>query len=267
MTCRAALVIAIVTWWPVSAAAQDLDQVAWGRVLREALAPALPFPDATTEGTPEGGDSEVVWTIRWPAADGQVVEVVANPLNPQNRERALAAEQEIQHAAMVSQRNSQSDYERALGDFQRTGEVRSEVREITLRDDGVAGERYDAESQLTVRIEPQHGRLERVVGAAIDPEVVPPPDAGMAAVRLSAHEYGSPLRYGVEQAWLVFGHATATISRISPEEAGLEIVSSEEEGNWVLVTVSGNAELVEQVLTRARWAAVTAVVPPVPQGR
>jgi hypothetical protein len=267
MTSRVALLVALVAWGPGPAAAQDLDRVSWGRVLRDALAPALPFPDATRAGTPEDGGSEVVWTVRWPAADGQVAEVVANPLHPRNRERALEAEQEIQRAAMVSQRNSQGDYERALGDFQRTGEVHSEVREITLRDDGVAGERYDAESQLTVRIERRAGRFQAAVESALELSVGTTAAAEAAVIRVSAHEYGEPLRYCAEQAWLVFGPATPTISRVSPEEAGIDIVATEDEGDWVLVTVSGNAELVAQVLARAHWATVATVVTPAPRGR
>ena len=49
------------------------------------------------------------------------VDVLANPLNPGNHERALKAEAEIQKAVMASQRQSQADYEQAVSDFERTG--------------------------------------------------------------------------------------------------------------------------------------------------
>lgn len=261
MTRRVALLVALVAGWSVPAAAQDLDAPAWGRVLRDALAVALPFPEATDEGTPLDGSSDPTWVVRWPADADTIVEVVANPLNARNRERALRAEQEIQRAAMDSQRTSQGDYERALDDFRRTGQVRSEVREITLRDDGVAGERYDAESQLTIRVETHRGRVTRTLGTALDPDLVPPagPDAP-AVVRVSAHEYGTPLRYCAEQAWLAFG-ATPTVARESADEVTLDMATSSDEAAWVLVRVEGNAALVARVLAEARWTAVAAAVP------
>ncbi len=155
-----------------------------------ALRPALPFPEASDDGTPSGGDPGPVWTVHWPAEDSSVVEVLANPLNVENHARALKADAAIQKAAMQSQQRSQADYDKAVSDFQKTGRV-SEIREISLRDDGPAGERYDAESQLTIdaRVVDLPQRL--TVGTGRLPEAFPG-SAAAAIIRVAANEYQAP---------------------------------------------------------------------------
>jgi hypothetical protein len=209
-----------------------------------------------------------VWTVRWPGEDSAVVEVLANPLNAENHARALKAEAAIQKAAMQSQQQSQADYDKAVSDFQKTGRV-SEIREISLRDDGLAGERYDAESQLTIeaRIVELPQRLKVLTGRL---PVASPGGAGPAAVvRVTANEYQEPgesglpaaTRFCPEQAWVFFGPIAApAISRLDQHDAAIEVTGppGAGSGKTILISLRGNVELVDRVLQRANWSAVSA---------
>jgi hypothetical protein len=232
-----------------------------------ALRPALPFPEASDDGAPSGGDPGPVWTVRWPAEDSAVVEVLANPFNAENHARALKADAAIQKAAMQSQQRSQADYDKAVSDFQKTGRV-SEIREISLRDDGPAGERYDAESQLTIdaRVVDLPQRL--TVGTGRLPEAFPGSPAAAAIIRVAANEYQEPVESGApaatrfcpEQAWLLFGPIGApAVSRTNQHEAAIAVTGAAGAGSGkaILISLRGNVELVDRVLQRANWALVT----------
>jgi hypothetical protein len=231
-----------------------------------ALRPALPFPEARPDGTPPGGATEPVWTGRFPRDGEPRVDVVANPLNPGNRARALKAEEEIQKAAMASQRRSQADYEKAVSDFQRTGKV-GDIREISLADEGLAGERYDAESQLTVRAQ----IFEETYAVEVSTSRMPsssPPGAGPAFIlRVAANTYldagtndePATVRFCPEQAWVFFGALRpAEIVSESDSAVRVSVASAAPGGRGLVVTLSGNAELVDRVLQQADWALLRA---------
>jgi hypothetical protein len=178
---------------------------------------------------------------------------------------------------MNAQLRSQGDYERALKDFEQTGRT-SEIREISLRDDGVAGERYDAESQLTITVEAAEDGYEFTVATATLP-VMSNAVAGAVVVRVPANSYqeqeagGLPgmARYCPEQAWVFLGAVGApAIRRV--EGADVEVVVPRTAGaagaaglpagraaRSLMVKISGNAGLVEQVLMKADWAVLRAV--------
>jgi hypothetical protein len=206
--------------------------------------------------------------VQWPDPDTAAVEVLANPLNPDNHARALKAEEAIQKAAMQSQQRSQADYEKAVSDFQRIGRV-SEIREISLRDDGLAGERYDAESQLTIvaRLVNVGDRLTVATGRM--PQAFAASDGPAAIVRVAANEYqeraenGAPAetRFCAEQAWVLFGSiAPPVVSRTSEHEAAIALTPAPGDGSGqvILISIRGNVELVDRVLQRANWALVAA---------
>lgn len=252
--------IVLATLGALPSVAQPAAPVALGEALRAAIGPALPFPDARRDGTPVGGATEPVWTVRWSEADGARVEVLANPLNPDNRERALKAEAEIQKAVMASQRQSQADYEQAVSDFQRTGKV-GEIREVSLSDEGVAGERYDAESQLTIRAETFEGSHQLTVATARRPEAW----AGSGepiVVRVAAHTYQEPgvpgepgmIHFSPEQAWVYFG-VQAPLTIAAPDGAAATVSATMAPGapRGVVVSISGNAGLVDRVLRQSDW--------------
>ena len=248
------------------AAAQQAEPAALSGALRPALARALPFPEAQPDGMPVGGVTEPLWIVRWPAAGDLRVDVLANPLNPGNHERAMKAEAEIQRAAMASQRKSQADYEQALRDFQRTGTV-GDIREISLRDDGVAGERYDAESQLTIRADEFGDAHAFTVGTSRLPEALPASAGPAVIVRVAANTYREPgtagdpglTRFCAEQAWVYFGALTTpVITRRSDDSAAVSVARAPGASRGVVVSISGNAELVNRVLQQADWGSLKA---------
>ena len=256
-----ALLLLLVVAASGDAAARQAGPSAVSDSLRPAFAAALPFPDAQPDGTAPGGAADPVWTVRWPAAGGMLVEVVANPVNPGNRQRALKAEEEIQKSAMASQRRSQADYEQALSDFTRIGKVGS-IREITLTDDGVAGERYDAESQLTIRAATFEGTHSFNVSTSQMPQSVPATAGPVSIVRVAANTYleaaatddSSHARFCPEQAWVFLGAVRpAEITRVDESVAGISVaVTGVSPG--LVVSISGNAELVDRVVRQANWA-------------
>lgn len=245
-------------------AAPSSDSAAVSDALKGAVARALPFPEAQSDGTPPGGNTEPVWLVRWPAGDEPRVDVLANPLNPGNHDRALKAEAEIQKAVMASQRVSQGDYEQAVSDFQRTGKVGG-IREVSLNDEGVVGERYDAESQLTIRAQVFDGTHTVTIGTSRRPEVVPAV-AGAAVVRVTANTYQeaatadtpSLTRFCPEQVWIFFGVTAPPPIASTDAAATISAAHAPEAGRAVVVSISGNAELVNRVLQQSDWAAFRA---------
>jgi hypothetical protein len=238
--------------------------------LKAALAAALPFPHAEADGMAADGRADAVWTVRWPAPGEVRVEVLANPLNARNRERALKAEQEIQQAAMQSQRRSQQDYEKAVSDFQRTGRT-SEIREISLRDDGLAGERYDAESQLTIVAELFDDRHARTIATSKLPEVLPAAGGASAVIRLASNTYQEGasgddpggLRFCPEQAWVfVGGIEPPDVTRRDEASVGLSVTPAATAPipRGLVIWMSGNVELVDRVLQQADWSRLRALV-------
>ena len=262
----ALVLVALAAAAPVSA--QPPGDEAAQRALVTALRAALPFPEARPDGTPVDGGVDAVWTVLWPDPGAGTVEVLANPLNAANRERALAVEKAIQQSAMRSQRRSQGDYEQALEDFQRTGRV-SGIREISLDDDGVAGARYDAESHLVVSVRSLDDTLSFDVATAVAPEVVTGVTGPAVVIRVPANVYkeeadpGAPPdeQFCADQAWLVFGAAGP--ASMAPGDGvprvGVTVPVAPGRGGAV-VSISGNPALVEQALREADWSVLQAVL-------
>ncbi len=252
--------LALLVCAPVVRAQPGGDEATLRRLLRSALAPALPFPDASPEGTPRSGPAEeAVWTVRWPG-EGTRVEVVANPLHPGNHEKALKAEEEIQRSVMQAQRTSLGDYERAASDFARTGRIGADVREVSLADEGIAGERYDAESQVTIDAEWRRGSYTAEVATAVLPFVEETPGLRAPRLRVSAHEYGVPQRYAAEQAWIFVGVDEApAVRRASGERAGFSVTLADTRA-WLLVAVRGNAALVSRIVAEAQWSVLATLI-------
>lgn len=264
---RSGAILCLLLAVPTSAAHAQADDRALGDALVQALKPALPFPSVGADGTPVGGTAEPEWMVRWPDADDLRVEILANPLHAGNRQKALDAEREIQELARLSQRRSQGDYEKAVSDFQRTGRI-GEIHEVSLRDEGVAGERYDAESQVTVTVEWITSPYRLRVGASTLPERASTPAGTAAVLRLAGHAYKEPAsdglppatRYCSEQAWVFVGAANAPSTRRAGD-AEIEVSATPgDAARAAVVRITGNAVLVAQVVSQADWSLIAALV-------
>lgn len=121
--------------------------------MRAAVMPALPFPESDDEGSlPKDGKTTEAWMVRPHAAGDRSIEVIANPLNLANQQRATKAMAQIQASLESAQRRSEAQYERAIAEAKRTGRSQ-DVDGVTLSDEGLAGARIDAEAHVTIDVE------------------------------------------------------------------------------------------------------------------
>ena len=236
-----------------------------GAVLRQALidalTPALPYPRARADGIPESGDAGPAWSVRWPGeGDEPGVEVIANPLNADTQARAAQAEQEAQAAVMRAQRRSQADYERALEEFARDGRV-SPIREVTLEDEGVAGERFDAESELVVTLELAPGPAPVSILSSVAP-VVETISERVMVVRVAPNTFretanGQPsfLRFAPATARVYLGpFGSPSIARVGAEDRWeVTTTPTGSSAQTAVMVLSGNEGLLADVLKRADW--------------
>jgi hypothetical protein len=243
--------------------------------VRTALTPALPYPPSDELGElPADGTTVVPWMIR-PIQDGDLtIEVLANPLNPANQARAAKAMAQIGVAIEAAQRRSQAAYEKALADAKRTGRSQ-DFDGITLGDEGVAGARIDAEAHVAIEVAFNQPNYAYSVNSSIAPAPLPTPVAGaVGAIGVPANVYrdgrdaATNERYCAAETHVFFGAlaspevhkrssltfevTAATAAAPGPVEA--DVVRS------VVVSLRGNAQLIEQIVRQADWARVQALV-------
>ena len=136
--------------------------------LIEILRPALPFPAADVNGdVPVRGGESAKWFVVWPEPDDRTVVVRANPLHPDTQASGAEAMARIQEAVVAAERKAQAAYDRALKELKQTGKG-SSLDGVTLEDEGVAGERIDAELELTITLEPRSVVRDRILARAAD---------------------------------------------------------------------------------------------------
>jgi len=230
--------------------------------LREAVAGALDVPESLPDGTPRDGRAESPW-LRVPpsASEEAAVSIVANPLHPEQRARALAAEREIQQAARASQDASQRDYDRAVDAFSRGLPTPDRLREISLDDEGVAGQRYDAESELTVQATWQEGPLVLTRQGPSAPGPVASTGRPWVCVAAAAGEYGRPARYAPTELWVGVGVSAAPSIQALSDTTFEVTLGAASDGPWVLVHASGHRALIETLTGDAPWMPLVRVLP------
>lgn len=156
--CRGAQVLGCWGAWllisltPIALIAQDPHHARVMAAVRSALAPALPFPETDRTGAvPADGRSEPLWMVR-PLEPGSLnIEVLANPLNDLNQIKAERAMAQIQNNVESAQRRAAAQYDRAVAEAKRTGRSQ-DVDGVTLNDEGIAGEKIDADSHVTIAV-------------------------------------------------------------------------------------------------------------------
>jgi hypothetical protein len=119
-----------------------------------AVRPALPFPAAAESGdVPADHNTSARWFVVWPSKpeDTRIV-VRANPLHPDIQRLGADAMGNINAAVAAAERRAQAAYDKALEELRRGGKG-SELDSISLDDEGVAGERIDAELEVTIEMQ------------------------------------------------------------------------------------------------------------------
>jgi hypothetical protein len=234
-------------------AAQSISRI---DALVAAVRPALPFPAASTDGDFPADNSPLSkWFVVWPAApEDAVIVVKANPLHPETQKAASAAMGRIQEAVIAAERRAQAAYERALDELRRTGTA-ADIDGISLDDEGIAGERIDAELELAIEL--QQPRT-FAVRSGVEPVVA----AGIAGptwmVTVPANTYrakrGGDLRehFRAAETTLYFG-AIGRPEVVRKDDGFTFSVSVPESANGFLVVLRGNEALLDQVLKTADW--------------
>lgn len=243
---------------------QEVDPL--NEALWTAVQPALPYPAAQDDDTPVNGKAEPRWVVRrFGGHDGPLIEVVANPLNPENQARAERAMREIQKSVAEAERRAQAEYERALGTTSRQVPAR-ELSGISLDDEGVAGDRADWDAKLVIALRTNAERYEwRLDGSG---SLSTRPLAGGAiAAFAEAAEYEQPgglgRRYRPAEARVYVGEKSWTL--LGPSETpmqgrGVEVRSAAPE-RALEVTLRGNSELLKEVLAKSDWSGLARLVP------
>jgi hypothetical protein len=120
-----------------------------------AVRPALPYPAASSDGElPANETASARWFVVWPdGPDETSIVVKANPLHRETQKAGVEAMEQINAAVVAAERRAQEAYDKAMEQLRRTGKG-SELEVITLDDEGIAGERIDAELEVVIALEP-----------------------------------------------------------------------------------------------------------------
>lgn len=246
---------AVVFGQAMAATAQGTPRMA---ALVEALKPALPFPAAGAGGdVPADGSAEPRWFVVWPAEPGDLRVIVrANPLNREVQAAAAQAMERIQEAVEAAERKAQADYDRALAEVRRTGQP-TDVNGISLDDEGVEGERIDAELELLIALEPAIDTVDITSAEA------PVTSAGTGAVswilRVPSNTYRDPAspdpreHFRAAEARLYFGLVKPpVVDRPEPTRPRYVVTVPGAPGAFAVV-LRGNESLLDTVLAAAEW--------------
>ena len=228
----------------------------------EAVKPALPFPDGDESGAvPNRGGDDAKWFVVWPIEpeDTQVI-VRANPLHPDTQKLVSSAEGPIQRAVAAAERKAQAAYDRALDELKRTGKT-ADLDGISLDDEGAAGQRLEAELELTIElVEPAPFQI----ASNVEPVVTAGPNGvtWQVLVPANAVQEGSGVerreRFTPSQARLLFGAMPRpSVSRVDGQPRYAVTVSAASDG--FVVVVRGNDALLKQVLAGADWTRLASV--------
>jgi hypothetical protein len=242
--------------------------------LRAAMAPALPYPLSDADGAePADGASTAPWMVRPLDRDTPFIEVIANPLNPDQQARASKAMAEIGAAIDTVQRKSQAQYERAVEEARRTGRSQ-DVDGVTLADEGVPGARIDAESHVVAEVILIPQRYVAPTAGSMIPragEVVVPGAAGVVTV--APHVFrdrtdsAAAERFIQAEALVFFGTAAPEVRKTGAFAFEVTAAAPAAEGarpgvHALVVRLRGNNMLIADIVRNSDWARVSALLEP-----
>jgi hypothetical protein len=221
-----------------------------------AVRPALPFPAATEAGDLPADNSDASrWFVVWPrSADDTAIILRANPLHPDVQKMGAAAMEEINVAVTAAERRAQAAYDRALEQLRRTGRA-GELENVSLDDEGVAGERIDAELEVMIEL----ATADTFEISSGQPPVVRPGANGPSwIVAIPANTYrpnsGDDRRehFRAAETHLYFGMASSpTVTRVGDQPRYR--VAAAPDANGFAVVIKGHAGMVETITAGADW--------------
>ena len=237
--------------------------------VRGAVMPALPYPESDAGGVlPNDEKSTDAWMVRPHAAGDRAIEVIANPLNLANQQRATRAMAQIQESLESAQRRSEAQYERAVAEAKRTGRSQ-DVDGVTLSDEGLAGARVDAESHVTIDVEFNQPAYSFTVASSIAPSAsrtVTVPGA-VAVITVPSNVYREKTaastddRFCPAETVVFFGAVHAPdVSERSRNAFTMTAAGTSAENppavRSVVVRLRGNETLIAQIVRGSDWTRV-----------
>jgi hypothetical protein len=250
--------------------AQDATPARVMSAVQSAMKSALPYPDTDRSGAvPADGKTEPLWMVRRPEPDEQAIEVIANPLNDVNQQRAARAMAQIQNNIESAQRKAAAQYERAVAEAKRTGKSQ-EVDGVTLSDEGVAGAKIDADSHVVIDVAFNQPSYTFTVSSAVQPaastQVSIPGAAAVIAVpantyrdaRLEADRYAEAEtlvflgRIAAPEVQKRADHAYEVMASVTPTP-GASIAT-------LVLHFRGNELLIADLLRKTDWPALLELI-------
>jgi hypothetical protein len=248
MMFKAVIVIALVT---------SASQTPRMDALVAAVRPVLPFPAASPDGELPADDSaKSPWFVVWPAAPGDTRVIVrANPLHPDTQKAGAEAMNQINAAVVAAERRAQEAYDKAMEQLRHTGKG-SELEVITLDDEGIAGERIDAELEVVIELGPAESYA---IESSQAPVVSENGGAVTWSVSVGANTYrrtrGDDRRehFRAAETRLYFGPLARPDVRQEGDEPQYQVTVTPSAESFVVV-IRGNDALVRQIASEADWS-------------
>jgi len=224
--------------------------------VRSAMAPALPFPATTADGTvPANNDTEALWMVRPLQAGDRTIEVIVNPLNEANQLKAERAMQQIERNIEAAQRRAAAQYDRAVSEAKRTGRSQ-EVDGVTLSDEGVAGARIDSESHVTIDVAIDQPAFKVEIAAATQPGAssqvsIPGAVAVLTTPSDTYRDDDNVERYAEAQTIVFLGRVTPP--EVQKHADHLFGVSAATTAPSLVIRLRGNEVLIADLLRKTNW--------------
>lgn len=253
------LVMALVLLVSVPAWAQDAQAERVMKAVRAAMAPALPFPSTTADGSvPVNNDTETLWMVD-AAESTQTIAVFANPLNAAVQSRATRAMAQIDVNIQAAQRRATVQYEAAVAEAKRTGRSQN-VDGVSLNDEGVAGERIDAESYASVVVEFNEREYRFLVPGTMEPspmESFTHPNSVVLMVPGHLYKEDGVEHYAKSHRIVLLGRNLE--HKVTKQKDGLYLVTAVPATpatgglDSLALHIHGNSELVTDLLAKTDW--------------
>lgn len=246
------LLIALISQAP----APDADRIM--AAIRSAMSPALPFPATDDAGAvPANGDTGALWMVRPLQPGDRTIEVIANPLNQVNQVKGERAMAQIQDNIEAAQRRAAIQYDRAVAEAKRTGRSQ-DVDGVTLSDEGVAGQKFDAESHVTIDVSINEPSIKFDVISSIEPapstQLTIPGAVAIVATPSNTYRDDNVERYSEAQTAIFLGRTSVPEVRKRADNT-FEVVSTGTPGSLV-VRLRGNEMLIADLVRKTNWAQV-----------
>ncbi len=222
-----------------------------------AVRPVLQYPAASSDGElPADNSTTSRWFVVWPAGpDDTRIVVKANPLHPETQKVSAQAMDQINAAVAAAERRAQDAYDKAMEQLRRTGKG-GELEAITLDDEGIAGQRIDAELEVVIELQPAESFT---MESSEAPVVTGGRDGAAFSVSVGPNIY-RPLRgadrrehFRAAETRVYFGPVTRPEVTRDGDEPRYRVTIAPSADAFAVV-IRGNDTLVRQIASDAVWS-------------